>query len=99
MSVIFMLLLNEPFMVNFKFAKFHCNQQIQSFLTRSHCTILAKKLRPPFSCHFTKIACSLTFMDLYIYKRWKICTGDLRIVREHLFPLVSIGLTRRSYFT
>jgi hypothetical protein len=23
---------NEPWMVNFKFAKFHCYQQIQSFL-------------------------------------------------------------------
>jgi hypothetical protein len=32
-------------------------------------------------------------MDLYIYKRWKICAGDLRIVREQLTAtLISIGL-------
>jgi hypothetical protein len=32
-------------------------------------------------------------MDLYIYKRWKICAGDLHIVREQLTAtLISIGL-------
>jgi hypothetical protein len=29
-------------------------------------TIPAKKFRPPFSCHFTKIGCSLTFIVIMI---------------------------------
>jgi hypothetical protein len=33
---------NEPFMVNFKFAKFHCYQQIQSFF-----------IRPSYATHYT----------------------------------------------
>jgi hypothetical protein len=32
-------------------------------------------------CYLSNIEYS---MDLYIYKRWKICAGDLRIVREQL---------------
>jgi hypothetical protein len=37
---------------------------------------------------------------LYIDKRWKICAGDLHIVREDLTAtLISIGLTRRTYFS
>jgi hypothetical protein len=31
-----------------------------------HITIAANKFRPPFSCHFTKIACSLTFIAIMI---------------------------------
>jgi hypothetical protein len=45
-------------------------------MLKSGSTIPVKKFRPPFSCHFTKIGCSLTFIVFMI----DVCKLNLKFI-------------------
>jgi hypothetical protein len=60
------------------------------FCEKCKSTIATKKFRPPFSCHFTKIASSLTFIVIMI----DVCKLKFEIYYcQVCFPAYVSGMT------